>query len=97
MNVAATSGIEGHRKLSTEWIVATEFDVLLLGFDPGQSADQVLRAYPHLSSTTAVREGQVIVMAPRHTMTVSPFLLQGVARLARELHPEVDIPEPSWR
>ena len=89
INAARELGISGHRKASLEALVALDPDVLLLGFEPGVSAEQVLAAYPPLAMTRAAREGRVVLMPPRLLTTVTPYLLEGARRLAEALHPEI--------
>lgn len=88
VNAAAAAGIAGHRKLSTEQILALDPDVLLLGQGLDTDAASVLRAYPQLEATRAARSGRVILLPPRLLTTVSPFLVEGAEQLARKLHPE---------
>ena len=88
VNAAAAAGIAGHRKLSTEQILALDPDVLLLGQGLDTDAASVLRAYPQLGATRAAKSGRVILLPPRLLTTVSPFLVEGAEQLARKLHPE---------
>ena len=88
VNAAAAAGIEGHRKLSAEQILALDPDVLLLGQGLDTDAVSVLRAYPQLEATRAAKSGRVILLPPRLLTTVSPFLVEGAEQLARKLHPE---------
>lgn len=88
INAAAAAGVEGHRKLSSEEILALDPDVLLLGQGLDSDASKVLRAYPQLEATRAAKSGRVILLPPRLLTTVSPFLVEGAEQLARKLHPE---------
>ncbi|GAB4373336.1 MAG: hypothetical protein Kow0062_10380 [Acidobacteriota bacterium] len=89
INAAREIGVSGHRKVSLEAIVALDPDVLLLGFEPGRAAGDVLAAYPPLAATRAAREGRVVLLAPRLLTTVTPHLVEGARRLAEALHPEL--------
>ncbi len=89
VNAARELGISGHRKAPLEALVALDPDVLLLGFEPGVSVEQVLAAYPPLAMTRAAREGRVVLMPPRLLTTVTPHLLEGARRLAEALHPDI--------
>jgi iron complex transport system substrate-binding protein len=88
VNAAAAAGIEGHRKLAAEQILALDPDVLLLGQGLDTDAAAVLRAYPLLEATRAARGGHVILLSPRLLTTVTPYLVEGAEQLARQLHPE---------
>ena len=70
-----------------EAILGLDPDVLLLGFEPNASLEDVLDAYPHLASLRAVREGHVVLLPPRELTTVSPFLVDSAEELAERLHP----------
>jgi iron complex transport system substrate-binding protein len=92
VNAAAEAGVEGHTKLPMENVLDLDPDVLLLGFDPGDArtddgVEAVVEAYPHLAHTRAVESGRVVMLAPRHLTTVTPFLVEGARRLAEALHP----------
>jgi iron complex transport system substrate-binding protein len=89
VNAAAEAGIEGHVRIRDEQLVALDPDVLLLGYDPGEEAGIVIKAYPQLGRTRAARAGSVIVLDPRQLTTASPFIVDGVLALARELHPRL--------
>jgi len=88
VNAAAAAGIEGHRKLPTEQILALDPDVLLLGQGLDIDAAAVLRAYPQLEATRAAKGGRVILLPPKLLTTVTPYLVEGAEQLARQLHPE---------
>lgn len=87
-NAAAEAGIEGHRKLSGEQILALDPDLLLLGQGLDADASAVLRAYPQLEATRAAKSGRVLRLPPRLLTTVTPHLVDGAEQLARQLHPE---------
>lgn len=85
VNAAREIGIHGHQKVNIERILLLDPDVLLLGFDEGESPETLLAAYPHLAKTRAVRLGQIIVLPPRLLTTVSPFLADGALELTRRV------------
>jgi len=87
-NAAAEAGIEGHRKLSSEQILAIDPDVLLLGQGLDADRSAVLRANPQLEAIRAAKSGRILLLPPRLLTTVTPFLVEGAEQLARQLHPE---------
>ncbi len=88
INAAAAAGVEGHRKLATEQILALDPDVLLLGQGLDTDAAAVLSAYPLLEATRAAKSGRVILLPPKLLTTVTPYLVEGAEQLARKLHPD---------
>lgn len=87
-NAAAELGLEGHRKIGLEAVLALDPDVLLVALDDRTSLEQWLTRWPALRQSRAVREGAVVAMPARWLTTVTPHLVDGVERLAQALHPE---------
>ncbi len=85
LNAAAEIGVHGYSKVAMERIIALDPDVLLLGFDEGESLQKLLRAYPLLAKTRAARQGRIIILSPHLLTTVTPFLADGALELARRL------------
>ena len=85
VNAAQELELEGHEKVSIERLLTTDPDVLLLGFDSGQSEDAVLEAYPQLGLMRAAREKSIVVLPPRQLTTVTPFIVDGIECLAAAL------------
>lgn len=87
-NAARELGLSGHRRVNIEQIIELDPDVLLLGFDPNEDRESLLKAYPHLALTRAARRGRVIILPPRLLSSVTPFALDGAEQLTRLLHPQ---------
>ena len=94
INAGDELGLEGHQKVSMEAILGLDPDILLLGFEPSATLQNVLDAYPHLASLRAVRERRVILLAPRELTTVTPHLLDTAEQLSERLHPVKSTGEP---
>ncbi len=88
-NAARELGIEGHRRVPLETILALDPDVLLLGKGGGESLEATLAEWPALRSLRAVREGRTCEVPGRLLTTVGPELARGAEAVARCLHPGV--------
>ncbi len=84
VNEAAARGIQKFARLSREQVLAWNPDVLVAGALPGE-ADAVrhqLLTGPGVGQTTAARRNQIIVIASRLLLAVSPHIVEAVEQLA---------------
>jgi iron complex transport system substrate-binding protein len=79
--------------LSEEWVVARAPEVVVLLIDPYDPADLV-RHHPSWAGLPAVRAGRVHGLDPDLASRPGPRMAEGVARLARLLHPDRFAPAP---
>ncbi len=87
-NAARELGVEGHRRVPLETILALDPDVLLLGTGGGESLAATLAEWPALRRLRAVRNGRTCEVPGRLLTTVGPELARGAETVARCLHPE---------
>jgi ABC-type Fe3+-hydroxamate transport system substrate-binding protein len=86
INVAQQLGIEGITQISAERILKAAPDVLLLGSDDPFGMSALPPAYRDLPSRHGIR---VVTLPVRLLTSVSQFFVDGVEKLARELHPSL--------
>ena len=82
-NVAAEHNVTGYRKLNPEVVVEADPDWIVRN-----SNDPVMPEGAPFNSTTAVREGQVVVVPIQHLNQPAPRLVRGITTLAEHFHPE---------
>jgi iron complex transport system substrate-binding protein len=82
-NVAATANVTGYQQISPETVVAQDPEWLVLNTD----SPQVPRNDAY-NSTTAVEEGNVVVLNTNYLNQPAPRVIRPVRTLARTFHPE---------
>ncbi len=82
-NIAADVGIESYRQISEEVIVEQDPDWIVRN-----SNDPALPESTALNQTTAVREGQVVVVQIEHLNQPAPRIVHAITKLAQAFHPE---------
>jgi iron complex transport system substrate-binding protein len=82
-NVAAEANATGYKQISAETVVAEDPEWLLLA----SSSPQPPRTDAY-NSTTAVREGNVVVVDTNYLSQPAPRVIRPVRTLAQALHPE---------
>jgi iron complex transport system substrate-binding protein len=90
-NLAAESGIVGHKKISLETVVAFNPEVMIFNTwapDAGRS-NATLMKNPALQSVAAVQTGRLHGVPGKHLTTVSHYIVEGVEAMARLLYPKV--------
>jgi iron complex transport system substrate-binding protein len=89
-NIAATHGLVGYDRVTDEHIVRWDPDWIVAGADRG-TADQIraqLLARPSVASTTAARNGHIVVLDNRVFLPLSPFTAELVDALSRAFYGE---------
>jgi iron complex transport system substrate-binding protein len=99
-NVVQTGS--GYPTLSSETVLTLNPDVVvdasLMTSEPRDAAqaivrdDPALRAHPILREVRAVREGRVVALHDEAVLRPGPRIGDGLATLARAIHPGVDVP-----
>jgi iron complex transport system substrate-binding protein len=82
-NVAAEVGIESYRQMSEEVIVEQDPDWIILN-----SNDPALPESDAINQTTAVREGQVVVVQIEQLNQPAPRIVHAITQLAQQFHPK---------
>ncbi|MFC5367864.1 PGF-CTERM-anchored ABC transporter substrate-binding protein [Salinirubrum litoreum] len=82
-NVASEANITGYKQISPETVVAQDPEWIVLNSDGPQVPQN--DAY---NSTTAVQEGNVLVLNGNYLSQPAPRVIQPVRALAKALHPE---------
>jgi iron complex transport system substrate-binding protein len=93
VNVAVELNLRGSAEIAPERVVGADPDVILLAGWWGDDAESVVRHHAILRHLRAVREGHLLTLEGRHLTAVSQFIIEGMERLARRLHPERFPPE----
>lgn len=79
--------------LGLERVVVLDPDVVVnAAMGEPQSAERIARDKPGWSSVRAVREGHVVRLADEELLRPGPRIGDGLAKLARAMHPEAKIP-----
>jgi len=88
-NLAAESGIKGHKKLSLETIVTLDPEIIILSAWQPEETDflEKIRTHPALSHLSAVRNKKVYVFPEKYLTTVSQHIVDATEALARLIHP----------
>lgn len=82
-NLAADAGVESYRQLSAEVVVEQDPDWIVRNSD-----DPAIPSSDALNGTTAVREGQIVVVQIEHLNQPAPRIVYAITRLAEHFHPE---------
>jgi iron complex transport system substrate-binding protein len=82
-NVAAESGITGYKEISPETVVQQDPEWIVLNED--QPTVPETDAY---NATTAVQEGNTVVLDRNYLSQPAPRIMQPLRKLARTFHPE---------
>ena len=95
-NLAAEKGINGYKKLSLEALVMDGPEVILLGerSEREKLLYQEVLSHSGLKQVKAVREKRVYAIPSRYLVTSSHYIVEGVERLARLLHPALFSGDP---
>ncbi len=88
-NLAAESGLTGHKKLSLETIVTLNPDVIILSAWQPEASDFLdkIRAHPALAHLSAIRKKRVFVLPEKYFTTVSQYIVDATEALTRLIHP----------
>lgn len=88
-NLAAESGLTGHKKLSLETIITLDPEVIILSAWQPEASDflEKIRMHPALAHLSAIREKRVYVFPERYLTTVSQYIVDATLALARLIHP----------
>lgn len=95
-NLVAEKRINGYKKFSLEALVMDEPEVILLG-ERGEREKvlyQEVSSHPGLKQVKAIREKRVYIIPSRYLVTSSHYIVEGVERLARLLHPTLFSGDP---
>jgi iron complex transport system substrate-binding protein len=95
-NLAAQKAINGYKKFSLEVLVMDEPEAILLG-ERGERERvlyQEVLSHAGLKQLKAVRDKRVYAIPSRHLVTSSHYIVEGVERLARLLHPHLFSVDP---
>jgi iron complex transport system substrate-binding protein len=82
-NVATDAGITSYQQLNEEILVDRNVDWLVLNSD-----DDQVPASAAYNSTTAVQEGQVVVVDTNHLNRPAPRVVYAVSQLGEAFHPD---------
>ena len=82
-NVAAAANVTGYKPVNPEFVVKADPDWIIRNSDAPE-----VPATDAYNSTTAVREGQVIVVPIEHLNRPAPRVVNAVTLLARTFHPD---------
>ena len=83
VNVAAEAAIEGHKTISDETVIQQDPQWLIVNTFDGQPPQT--DAY---NATTAVQEGNVVVVDTNHFNQPAPRVVLAIKKLAQTFHPE---------
>lgn len=86
-NVAASLKLDGSAEISPERVIAADPDFVLLSRWKADDRQGQIANHPILCKLRAVREGRVVEIESRYLTSVSQYVMDGVERLARALHP----------
>lgn len=89
-NAAAEGGIEGHKTVSAEGIIALQPDLIVIT-QPDESAKELrddLLADPALAHVPAVSSGSIVIVDPRYFTTLSHWNVRGIEEMAAHIYPE---------
>jgi iron complex transport system substrate-binding protein len=93
VNVLASGG--PWQALGFEEIAGLDPDVIVdASLADGTAASRVTAQAPGWKDVRAVRDGHVIAISDPRVLRPGPRVAQGLALLARALHPRADLPEP---
>jgi iron complex transport system substrate-binding protein len=87
-NVAAELGMGASAEISPEQMVAADPDYLLLCGWAGDDRPNRVDNHPVLRNLRAVRMNRVLIVEGRYVTSISHYVVDGVERVARLLHPE---------
>jgi iron complex transport system substrate-binding protein len=87
-NVAAELGLGASAEISPERMVAADPDYVLLCRWAGDDRPNQVENHPILRRLRAVQTKRVLSIEGRYLTSVSQYVVEGVERLARLLHPE---------
>ncbi|MFB6361460.1 MAG: PGF-CTERM-anchored ABC transporter substrate-binding protein [Halobacteriales archaeon] len=82
-NLAADAGIQSYQQISPEVVVEQDPDWIILN-----SNDPALPESDAYNETTAVQEGQVVVVQIEHLNQPAPRIVYAITKLAKAFHPE---------
>lgn len=84
VNIGALAGINGNKKISKEYILNSDPDIIIVGsYSPGEEDFiNTLKSDKVLSSLKAVRKGDIYSIETKRLTTVSHYIAGGVEELA---------------
>ncbi len=90
-NLAAESGVKGHKKLSLETIMMLDPEMIILSAWSPEGSDYLnqFRSDPALSHLSAVRMNRVYVLPEKYLTTVSQYIVDATEALAHLIRPEL--------
>lgn len=86
-NVAVERGLQGPIEISPEQVIAADPEIILTARWSADQRESRIANHPLLRNLRAVRENRVIEIEGKYLLSVSHFVVEGVERLARRLHP----------
>jgi len=88
INVAAELGLGASAEISPERMVAADADYVLLCRWAGDDRPNQVDNHPILRNLRAVRTNRILSVEGRYVTSVSQYVVEGIERLARLLHPD---------
>lgn len=82
-NIAAEVGIESYQQISPEVVVEQDPDWIILNSD-----DPAIPKSDAYNQTTAVKEGQVVIVQIEHLNQPAPRIVYAITKLAKHFHPD---------
>ncbi len=94
-NLAADTGIVGHVNISVERLVMIDPEIIILStWNPeAPGFEQIFLNDPALKQLSALRAKQVHAIPEKYLTTVSQYIVEGVEKMARLIHPELFVSE----
>jgi iron complex transport system substrate-binding protein len=89
-NRAADAGVVGHQKMSIERLIELDPEIVIVSDWNPEAPDfyERLMAHPELQHLSAIRNRRVYSIPDKYLSTVSQYIIDGVERMARVVHPE---------
>jgi iron complex transport system substrate-binding protein len=89
---AVTEG-QGYPTLGMETVLVLDPDVVLnAAIEESHGRERIAKETPGWQKLRAVREGRVVPLADEAVLRPGPRVGDGLARIARAVHPEVEVP-----
>ena len=84
VNIGSVAGIEGNKKISREYILSADPDIIIVGSYSPDEENFIgeLKSDKVLSGLKAVKKGNVYAIETSHLTTVSHYIVEGIEELA---------------
>lgn len=84
INVGALAGIDGNKKISREYILSVDPEIIIIGsYSPDEeNFIELLRSDKVLGNLSAIKNGNVYTIETSHLTTVSHHIIKGIQELA---------------